>query len=258
MKHVPKRLDRTADISRGKHDRRETAIHAATLLGALAVFYVSLGFVAELVADRIPASWEAKLAALATVEPGNGHEVATERVAPVLERLIAAGDLRPLDYRVAVLKDPSANAFALPGGSILVTTGLLDTVEGETGLAMVLGHELGHHDARHVLSRLGRALLILIPLSAVSGEAARVTDFFFTMTETKYSRDQEREADRIGLDLVYRAYGTTDGAVEFFERMLAERGPSSRWATMVATHPAAEQRIELLRRQAEELNEHGT
>jgi predicted Zn-dependent protease len=253
LSYVPKRLENTADVSRGQHSWRETLANLAIVLGVLSLSYLSLGIVAEKIAERVPATWESRLAAMDSFFVDVASSEDRARIEPILDRLLAAGGLRRLRYRLIVTDDETPNAFAFPGGTIGVTKGLLDTVQGEAGLAMVIGHELGHHDSRHVLKRLGRGLLIVLPATALSAEAGHWVGKFLQVVESKYSRDQEREADEIGLELVNRAFGTTDGVLEFFEKMLAKRGDRSPWATMMATHPGLEERIVDLRSQASRL-----
>lgn len=256
MSFVPKRLDKTADISAGKNDPREIAGNILGVLLFCVVTYLGLGLVADLAAQRVPTAWENQLAGLTdlaglgeTFSPDSAHP-GIERAQPILDRLLTASDLRPLDYSLTVIADKSPNAFALPGGSIVLTTGLLEVVKGEAGLAMVIGHELGHHHHRHVLQKLGRQMFVLVPAMAISGDTARWVGSFLNLLEGKYGRDQEREADREGLELLYAAYGTTEGGLEFFEGMLDEQGEGSRWMTMLKSHPPTTERLQNLREQS--------
>ena len=250
MKYVPKRLERTADISRGIESRGEVFRQALLALGVLALVYLGLGMLAELVAARIPTSWEARLAN--AVASSVGEEAEDTRLVQVFNRLLAQGDLRPLPYHLTVFDIDLPNAFAFPGGAIGVTSGLLDSVQSEQGLAMVIGHELGHHHKRHVLKRLGRALLIVAPIVAVSGQGAEVITRLLELGESGYSRSQEREADEIGLRMVHKVFGNTKGALEFFENIVKEEG-DDRWAGLAASHPATGERIDDLRALAAEL-----
>ncbi len=254
MKYVPKELERTADISRGRESRAETLRQAVLAVAALAVLYVALGLLADFIALRIPSSWEAVLARTPISSVGEVSDDA--RLTDILDRLLAAGELRELPYQLRVVDMSAPNAFAFPGGLIGVTRGLLDDVESEQGLAMVLGHELGHHHQRHVLKRLGRVLLIVAPVMALSQQAGSVIADVLELGERRYSREQEREADAIGLQLVYDAYGNTDGALEFFELVLDEGG-GGRWSGLSASHPPTAERIEALRQQARQLERIG-
>ncbi len=250
MKYVPKRLERTADISRGARGGWDTLLGGVQVLAVLGVLYLVLGFVADLLAEKIPSSWEARFGRAPALEQ---IDTGLTRVEDILERLLEVATVRPLPYRVLILDHDIINAFAFPGGTIAVTRGLLDAVESDVGMAMVVGHEIGHHDARHVLKRLGRVVLIAAPVMALSGDAASWIDDLLHLGEGKYSRDQEREADEIGLRLVFDAYGTTEGALEFFEHVADEQGDVGRWAGLAASHPPTKERIDSLRSQAAEL-----
>ncbi len=249
MKYVPRRLARTADISRGERRRGEALAEAVPILVFLVLAYLALGLVADVVAARVPSSWEGKVSwSVGTPDSG-----ALTWPQIILDRLLVHAPVRELPYRLVLLDSPEPNAFAMPGGTIGVTTGLLDGVEGELGLAMVLAHELGHHDARHVLKRLGRVLLVTLPFVLVSGEVGEFVNRFLMFGELSYSREQEREADQIGLRLVYAAYGDTSGALEFFEMIQAKEGDGGRWSRLLESHPPTVERIEALKKLAREL-----
>lgn len=251
MKYVPKRLDRTRDISRGKTDPRVLAFRTARAVAVMAALYLLLGVGAEELARRIPTDWEARFPVQVS---GSEVDPALERVREIMDSLLAAGRLRPLPYRLILIDQPEPNAFAYPGGTIGVTRGLLDQVKSETGLAMVIGHELGHHHRRHVLRRLGRAVVVLVPLAALMSTSSDLLIRLFDLVESKYSRDHEREADRIGLTLVHRVYGSTDGALEFFEFMADEHGDrAGMWSSLAATHPPSKERLETLAEYARRL-----
>lgn len=251
MKYVPKQLERTADVSRGKGDRWEALVHGGQALVTLAVLYMALGYAADLVAEYIPSTWEARIAGL---EGAAVDDPALSRAQGILGQLLASGGIRRLPYRLTLVEHESPNAFAVPGGIIGVTTGLLDKVESESGLAMVIAHELGHHHKRHVLKRLGRVFLIVVPVAALSGEAGRLVVDLLNLSERAYSREQEREADRIGLDLVAATYGNIEDALEFFEVILEEQGSAGTWSGLAASHPPTAERLEALRHQAKELS----
>ena len=251
MKYVPKQLERTADVSRGKGNRWEALVQGAQAFVALAVLYAALGYAADFIAERIPSRWEAQIVGSGQ---GSTDDPSLQRPQQVLDKLLVTGDIRPLPYRLTLIDHDSPNAFAFPGGMIGITSGLLDKVSSEPGLAMVLGHEIGHHHRRHVLKRLGRVFLIVAPVAALSGEAGRLIVDFLNLRELAYSREQEREADRIGLELVAATYDTVDGALEFFEVILAEQGSDGPWSGLAASHPPTQERLDALRLQATELN----
>lgn len=143
------------------------------------------------------------------------------------------------------------NAFATLGGNILVNRGLLKAVKSENGLAMVLGHEIGHIVHRDPLLTLGRGAVSIGALALLSGfSQTSVANTVFTIsTESlmfSFSRDQEREADAYALSLLKDYYGHKIGADEFFAHIQQE-GTSALGDTDLAeffsTHPNTQERI---------------
>ncbi|MDJ0778202.1 MAG: M48 family metallopeptidase [Gammaproteobacteria bacterium] len=158
-------------------------------------------------------------------------------------------------FDLSLLENPAPNAFVLPGGHIVVTSGLLDAVESENGLAMVVAHEMAHQYHRHPLRSLGRGVVIALALVAISGAdgsglAQQFVGGTAVLTQLGYSREQEREADATGLELLLRQYGHSGGAVEFFaavrELPLADDEPP----VFLSTHPGIDERIDMLQAHA--------
>lgn len=261
MKFVPRQLGDAADNSRGGKEgwrSRLKGIFSAAVI--LSVFYVILGFIAEWSVNLVPEETESEwFAWVDEILPQNVGQPAAELQA-IFDKLILDSDLRPFDYRLMVLPDPSPNAFALPGGTVVVTTGMLNMVESEIGLAMVLGHELGHLEHRHGLKSLGRMLFLAAGMSMVGLDSSRLLKQSPFLAEMKHSRSQEEESDTFGLNLVYAKYGTTEGAFEFFEDIHLLQGDQSNslvdgMHSWIETHPLTENRLTNLRRQAVELEQ---
>lgn len=252
MKFVPKELVETADASRGARGWRTFArgcLWAALVLGA---GYVLLGIAASLLARTIPDEWEAKAFGGATDALVGGRAEGGEdlrRARAVFERLTAAGNLRSLPYRLVLIDMDVPNAVAIPGGTVGVTRGLLESVKTEAGLALVLAHELGHHQGRHSLERLGRGLLVSTALALLFGsEGPSAVNSLVGLAESGHSRDQEREADDFGMRLAHRVYGPNQQFLEFFEKMEKESSSrSARWSAFFASHPLTSERLRALR-----------
>lgn len=152
-------------------------------------------------------------------------------------------------YRVHLVHDPTVNAVALPGGDIVVFSGLLDQARSENELAFVLGHELGHLYARHSLKRLGRSLVLITLSDLLLGEGNIVSGTVshgLNGLQMSFSRRQETEADEMGLKLVTQLYGHAGGVTDFFER-LAQKHKISHLGSYFATHPHPEQRVQHLK-----------
>jgi len=165
---------------------------------------------------------------------------------------LAAKTQRPnLPYRFAVLDSPVVNAFAVPGGSVYVTRGILAMMSSEAELAAVLGHELGHVNARHSVRRYSEQMLAQIGLvagSVISQKFAKYAGLASAGLQVlflKYSRDDERQADALGVDYSrLGGYNPADMAVTFaaLEKMGDLSGGSS-LPGFLSTHPLSSERI---------------
>ncbi|NPB07178.1 MAG: M48 family metallopeptidase [Aquificae bacterium] len=158
---------------------------------------------------------------------------------------------RKLPYEFFVVNSSQVNAFALPGGKIIVTRGLILTLEKESELAAVLAHELAHVNARHhakmLEKTLGLSLLLQIGALIIGGENTtervllQLASIGATLLALKFSRDQEREADALGLRFMVEAGYDPWGMVDTFKRFKAmEKDYPPEW---LSTHPLPETRI---------------
>ena len=163
-------------------------------------------------------------------------------------------DLQNYKWEFNLIDDPkTVNAWCMPGGKVAVYTGILPVTRDETGLAVVMGHEIAHAVAKHGNERMSQGLLAEmggVALSvALSTQAAATSDLFLSAyglgTQVgvllPYSRVQESEADKIGLALMARAGYDPRQAVPFWKRMNESGG--SRPPEFLSTHPAPETRI---------------
>jgi len=248
MKFVPKELKETADISRGRNTWQSFLKNALGVVLAFVALYLVLGVLASLAARTIPDEWEAKLFSWQMEDEAQGGG-GLARARSLFKTLVGSGGLRPLSYRLILLDIPQPNAFAMPGGLVGVTSGLLDEVTTETGLAMVLAHELGHHQGRHCLRRLGRSILFQVAISVLFGKSGGSgAQAALSIAESGYSRRQERAADEFGLKLVHKTFGHSDGGLEFFEKIHEKyESDMARWSAFFASHPYTPDRIEYLR-----------
>ncbi len=168
---------------------------------------------------------------------------------------MAEGTERPgLPWSFRVADVPEVNAFAAPGGFLFMTRGILAHFDSEAEMAAVLGHEIAHVTARHSAERMSRAQLAQLGLglgSVLSDDVARFSEVLglgLGILFLKYSRDDERQADRLGLQyLIAEGYEPTE-AVDVF-RMLERQseGTGGGPPTWLSTHPSPEDRIENIR-----------
>jgi len=174
-----------------------------------------------------------------------------EYVTDVGMRLAASGQRPNLPWHFAVVDEPDINAFALPGGYVYITRGLLAYLDTEAEMAGVLGHEIGHVNARHSaagytrsITLMGGAVLtsILFPKAApyAVGGVAGLSILFL-----KYDRNQELQADRLGAEYSAKVGWSPmgmEGVLEVLSRL--EAGSSSRGIpNWLSTHPRSDDRI---------------
>ena len=155
-------------------------------------------------------------------------------------------------FTVNLYDDTLPNAFIIPGGHIFISTALFDYVESENGLAMVLAHEMAHQYERHPIRSLGRGVLISIVLTTVLGSDTSqwLSGLLFetvTIGQLAFSRDQEREADKIAVDSLIAYYGHAVGSDEFFSRIKNNKDFSNDLPAFYQSHPGTEDRIEFLK-----------
>ncbi|MBO9709199.1 MAG: M48 family metallopeptidase [Caulobacter sp.] len=178
---------------------------------------------------------------------------ANARVRAVGQRVVNAAGLggRPWDY--AVFEDDAPNAFVLPGGHVGVTTGLLDIIANDDQLAAVIGHEAGHVVAHHAAERQSQqaasSLLLSVLGAAAGGDTARAISSYgggaakygFLLP---FSRKQELEADRLGVDYMQRAGYRPREAVTLWLQMKIQGGDNT--PQIASTHPSDSTRIAAL------------
>ncbi len=168
-------------------------------------------------------------------------------VQDVAHRLAKAIQTRaPQNWDYTVFKDPEANAFALPGGKIGVNTGLFEVARNEAQLAAVLGHEMGHVIAHHVAERMSRQALLQAGLGAVGGAGGGQYADLLAQAATlgivlPFSREQESEADAIGLMLMARAGYDPRQAIQLWRNF--EQAGGQRPPEFLSDHPAPGNRI---------------
>ena len=169
---------------------------------------------------------------------------------------VAAVGHRPaLPYEFIAVNDPQVNAFALPGGKICITRGLLSRMESEDGMAAVLGHEVGHVTARHAVAAYNREILATAVLvgGGIYMEAADVKNrelislgavIGAQLMMAHYSREQERQSDEFGLDYAIKAGYSPRGMVETQKVLLSlqQQRPGA-IERMFASHPMSAERL---------------
>ncbi len=160
-----------------------------------------------------------------------------------------------LAYQFAVLDTPVVNAFAVPGGYIYVTRGILALMGSEAELAVVLGHELGHINARHSVHRMSEMMIVQIGLAAGSvlsetfAEISGLAGVGVQLLFLKYSRDDERQADTLGIEYSRKASYNPAEMVAFFSSLekMGDLSGGKALPGFLSTHPLTSERIDRVR-----------
>lgn len=165
----------------------------------------------------------------------------------------AAKDLPNAQWEFVLFDSPEANAFCLPGGKVGVFTGLLPIAKNEAGLATVIGHEVAHAAAHHGSERMSRQMLIqgIGQLGGAAIQNPQVQQLALMAyggiatvgLELPHSREQESEADHIGLMYMARSGYDPAEAIEFWKRFSAANGGQSGPPAFLRTHPLDTKRI---------------
>ncbi len=168
-------------------------------------------------------------------------------------------DVKNYNWEFNLVQDNSANAFCMPGGKIVVYEGLLPYTQNETSLAIVLGHEIAHAVAKHSAEQLTKQqnqqvgtnilgnVLNQAVGSGVGDMASAVAGQYFSFRNLKYSRDNETEADYMGLIFAAMAGYDPQQAIPFWKRM--SQGSSSNQNDIFSDHPSDAKRIAALEKE---------
>lgn len=230
------------------------------------MFVLYMDVITGWIAPTLPAEWEQSLgeSALAQYQIGQSM-IETGAAQKSLDALIAplmkSADNDRYDFHVYIANDPELNAFALPGGYIVLNSGLLLRADNASEVLGVLAHEISHvteqHGVRQIMARAGVALTAQALLGDVNGMMAMIAAATPMLLSQSYSRDFESDADEHGFDLLEKADIDPNGLVSFFEKIIEEKkarlekledeeskAVMENIMPLLSSHPATEARIE--------------
>jgi len=177
-------------------------------------------------------------------------EFVVNYVRSVGQRLAAVSQTANNPYQFNVLVDKNVNAFATPGWRMYVLTGLVGFADNEAEMAAVLAHELGHAEKRHPTQQLSRVMGTQMLMSIILGKnnegaTAQVVNLLAQGGISAYSRNAEREADTIAVNLLNRAGYDPGALVSFFEKLieLEQKQGASSGIALFSSHPDTAERI---------------
>jgi predicted Zn-dependent protease len=237
---------------------------------SLVLAFITAGFVAG--CSTNPATGENQFAAL--MSPSQESSVGTEEnqnilreyggiikdqalenyVSGIGQRLVKNTERPEVQYKFVVLDSPVVNAFALPGGYVYTTRGVVALANSEAQLAAVIAHEIGHVTARHAAERYSHGVMTSLGASVVgaavgSNTAAQVANLGSNLYISSYSRKQESQADELGIRYLYKAGYDPKAMAEFLtnlarsSKLEAEQGGNKNAGfSYFSTHPQTDDR----------------
>ena len=186
-----------------------------------------------------------------------------KRIADAVEEYMnehgLADQIADYQWEFNLIDSPEKNAWAMPGGKVVVYTGILEVAQDDAGLAVVMGHEIAHAIARHGAERMTQGLTITLGgvalNEALRDEPTATRNIFLASygvgatvgVMLPYSRTHETEADRLGLIFMAMAGYAPEEAIGFWQRMARSKDGSGP-PEFLSTHPADETRIQNIRR----------
>lgn len=252
---------------------KERSTYRSLILGAVGILILALFLIQQALGPlldkgikSIPYEVDQKLGELAIENMDlGGKELKNPQLRKamdtVFERLLNSTDDVKIDYKI--VQNSQANAFALPGGKVVVFSGLLTIADTPEQVAGVLAHEIAHVTERHGVERIAKSLGVFATIQLLLGDATGVLaiakDLLTLATINSYSRDQEAEADEVGVLRLHEAKIDPSQLADFFQS-LQEESPeavktieeSFNW---MSTHPNHSARIEAINNQLSSFSE---
>ncbi len=231
----------------------------AIFLGLALVFglmlFQGLPYLADQVAINIPASWEDSLGRDLTRQTLNGLEVDEEKTVAI-RRLTASLDFSDSNGKIRfqpaiyVVRKSGFNAFALPGGSIMVHSAAIEKLNSPSALLALIGHENGHVQNRHGLRTLVRSVglygLFFLVAGDLGGLSALLVENARNLQSLTYSREFERHADQAAFQFLCRNHLSGSGLVHLMETMQGET-KGEELPSFLSSHPLTEERLAFAR-----------
>ena len=232
----------------------------ALVIAAFVGLWMASDLVVRLVVNRIPVEWEQTLGESARRELLTGQPTVIEgpavtAVQKMTRRLTdQLGPDIPYQFTVTVVHNDTVNAMALPGGSVIVYTGLLKQADSPEEVAGVLAHELSHVVLRHgmesMVQSVGLMTIAMVVLGNQQGVIGSLERLGVQITTLKFSREKETAADLYGLHLLEEAQISPAGMIAFFERLAKNEGTP---IALLSTHPMSTERAARLNKEASSL-----
>lgn len=254
-----------AVASRKKDGGRKIWILAAAvslvLIVPIVLLVMNRGRLARALAEKVPVEWERQLGDRVFEQVQAKGDITDDpeslaRLKRITVPLLKGIPEARFTFKFHVSRDTNINAFALPGGHVVVNSGLLTAARRSEEVAGVLAHEIAHvtqrHSIRSLIESAGLSMMFQAVVGDQSGLLGTLTSGSQFLFQQKYSRDFEREADDVGWEYLIKAKIDPRGMIEFFtvlkelEKSNAALGAMNGALNFASTHPASQERIDRL------------
>lgn len=262
MKFEQRDLGESSEASSGgggRGMRRELmallALSAITLVVIWGIFDGLSRLAVRAITPEMESQWlGALMPSMDEWKPTSEEEIRrVDMIRSSMDRLTAHPDAPGLEFRLIIIDDSSPNAFAIPGGVIGFTHGMIDALEdNEIAAAFVIAHELGHFAHRDHLRGLIREIGSFAALQILFGGGGNLMFQTNDLMNLQYSRRQEEAADAYAIQLLIDVYGHSKGAEQLFDILSKSPGLPD-WAHMFSTHPNPRDRMKRLREAADSI-----
>ncbi len=246
------------DIQQLQKVRVKNYLGFVLILSIIVLFFVGLYFskdyFVEKIADQVPITWEQSAGDhLFTSVVNKNKIVKDDSILNILnnvsEPLLKLVEVNGVDIELFIVKDPNINAFALPGGKVVIQTGLIENANSWEEVLGVLGHELAHvsrrHHVRGVINNIGLYALISATIGDISALAGTFANVGNELASLSNSRNFETEADETGWNYLVDAKINPKGLIAFFQT-LEKENKSDYDFSFLSTHPNTTERIKVL------------
>lgn len=226
------------------------------VLGSVTLLILKSDKIIDKIASLIPTTLDTRISETMKSSAIEGKTILKDsilnaQIQIITSKLLNQTDTAGFNFSFTVIKADEVNAFALPGGPIIIHSGLLLKAESAEEIAGVLAHEISHvtrrHHLRGILGNMSIYFIFRGLIGDVTGISAEIINAGAALGSLKYSRNYEKEADETGMALLKRAKINTNGLISFFDK-LSEEHPLPESADFLSTHPNPKNRIENLKK----------
>jgi predicted Zn-dependent protease len=229
------------------------AVSAVALAALMVLGYYSILGAAKVAVKALPISVDQTIGntAFNSMDVGrklDSNHPASKLVVEIVEKLKPHARLPDMKFKVTVVEGKEVNAFALPGGQIVVFTGLIKEAKSAEQIAGVLAHEMSHATLRHGIERVSQSLGVVAAIQLLVGDVGGLVALGAQVAQTSiltsYSRTAETEADLEGVRMLHAAKIDPQAMAEFFQLLKDKMGDLPDAVAWISTHPQHETRVE--------------